>query len=161
MTGSLRLARRYARALGDLAHERQLLDVVEQELGRVAAVIRDDAQVRAVVESQRGPGDVKLDLLVRAAGGEVSDVTRLFVRLVVGKRRQRDLPEKCREYVAYADRVRDMVEVEVGSAHPLSEEELASLRQRLSALPGKQVRIPNVVTPEILGGVVARIGDLV
>lgn len=161
MTSNLRLARRYARALGDLAAERQVLDAVEQELGRVAAVFKDDAEVRAMVESQRVPADVKLELLVRAAGEPVSEVTRLFLRLVVSKRRERFLPDMYREYVAYADQVRDVVEVEVQSAHALSEEELAGLQDRLGAFTGKQVRIRNVVVPEIIGGVVARIGDLV
>nr|MBO2472670.1 hypothetical protein [Bacillota bacterium] len=52
-------------------------------------------------------------------------------------------------------------EVEVRSAHALSDEEVERLRQRLGALTGKDVRIRNVVAPEIIGGVVARIGDLV
>ncbi|HEY8418539.1 MAG TPA: ATP synthase F1 subunit delta [Limnochordales bacterium] len=161
MTSNLRLARRYARALGDLAAERGLLETVEQELGRVAAVIRDDAEIRAMLESQRVPADVKLDLLLRAAGEQASDVTKLFLRLVVSKRRERYLLDMYREFVAYADRVRDIVEVEVRSAHPLGDEELIDLRNGLSRFTGKQVRIRNVVAPEILGGVVARIGDLV
>lgn len=161
MTGKLRLARRYARALGDLAHERGVLEQVEQELGRVAAVIRGDAGVREVVESQRVPADAKLELLLRAAGEPVSDVTRLFLRLVISKRRERYLPEMYQQFVAYADEMRGTVEVEVQTAHQLSEEEMESLRQRLGAYTGKQVRIRNVVRPEIIGGVIARIGDLV
>ena len=161
MTGKLRLARRYARALGDLAHERGVLEQVEQELGRVAAVIRGDAGVREVVESQRVPDDAKLELLLRAAGEPVSDVTRLFLRLVISKRRERYLPEMYQQFVAYADEMRGTVEVEVQTAHQLSEEEMESLRQRLGAYTGKQVRIRNVVRPEIIGGVIARIGDLV
>jgi len=161
MTGNARLARRYARALGDLAAERGLLETVERELGRVAAVIRDDAEIRTTIESQRVPAEVKLDLLVRAAGEQASEVTKLFLRLVVNKRRERFLPDMYREFVAYADKVRDVVEVEVRSAQPLGDEELAGLRDGLSRFTGKQVRIRNVVTPEIIGGVVARIGDLV
>ncbi len=161
MTSNLRLARRYARALGDLAHERGVLDQVEQELGRVAAVVREDAEVRATVESQRVPSDVKLELLLRAAGEGATDVTRLFLRLVISKRRERYLPDIYRQFVAYADEMREIVEVEVRSAHALSDEEVERLRQRLGALTGKDVRIRNVVAPEIIGGVVARIGDLV
>ncbi|MBO8142834.1 MAG: ATP synthase F1 subunit delta [Firmicutes bacterium] len=161
MTGNLRLARRYARALGDLAHERGALDQVEQELARIASLIQQDADIRAVVESQRLSPDVKADLLARAAGDQISDITRLFLRLVVQKRRERYLADMYREYVSYADRMRNMVEVEVRSATPLDEEELARLEKSLGAFTGKRVRIKNVVAPEILGGVVARIGDVV
>ena len=46
-------------------------------------------------------------------------------------------------------------------ATPLGGEEAHRLQESLAAFTGKQVRLTNVVEPKILGGVVARIGDLV
>ena len=65
------------------------------------------------------------------------------------------------EYVAYADQAQGIVEVEVQSATPLGGEEADRLQESLTAFTGKQVRLTNVVEPKILGGVIARIGDLV
>lgn len=161
MTGNRRLAKRYAKALGELAHERGVIEHVQEDLSRVVAAIRSDARVRFAVENKQVPGHVKQDLLLKLAGDQAVDLTKQFLHLVVQKRREEHLPVMLDEFIAYADRARGIVEVEVRSATPLGGEEAHRLQESLAAFTGKQVRLTNVVEPRILGGVVARIGDLV
>jgi len=161
MTGNRRLAKRYAQALGELARERQVIEQVQGDLQRVVGAIRSDDAVRSVVENKRVPGHVKVELLLKLAGEQAVDLTKQFLRLVVQKRREDHLPAMMAEYVAYADQAQGIVEVEVQSATPLGGEEADRLQESLTAFTGKQVRLTNVVEPKILGGVIARIGDLV
>lgn len=161
MTGNHKLANRYAKAIGELAHEANALDQVQQELGRLADAMRADERFRLVVQSERVPADTKRDLLLRVAGENSHKLTQLFVRLIVQKRRAAYLDQIYDAFVAYADRVRGVVEIEISSATALHADEVDKLAKSLGEYTGKEVRITNVVTPEIMGGIVARVGDLV
>lgn len=161
MSGNRRLAKRYAKALGELAQQRQVIDDVLGDLERIVAAIRSDGAVRALVSNKQVPGAVKEELLLKLAGDGAADLTKLFLRLVVQKRREEHLPAMYDEFVAYADWARGIVEVEVRTATALGSEEAQRLQESLAAFTGKQVRLNNVVEPKILGGVVAKIGDLV
>ena len=126
---------------------------MQEDLGRVVAAIRSDDPVRFAVENKQVAGDVKHGLVAEIGGRAAVDLTKQFLRLVVHKRREEHLPVMLDEFIAYADRARGIVEVEVRSATPLGGEEADRLQESLAAFTGKQVRLTNVVEPEILGGV--------
>src|SRR5690606_2336546 len=119
MTANRRLAKRYAKALGELAVERGLIEKVQDDLGRGVAAIRSDDAVRFAVRYEQVPALGRINLLLTLAGEEAADLTKPFLRLGVQKRREEHLPAMLDEYVAYADRARGIVEVEVKSAKPL------------------------------------------
>ncbi|MFO7264654.1 MAG: ATP synthase F1 subunit delta [Bacillota bacterium] len=156
-----KVAKRYAKALGELAAARQALDIVQRDLERVVSAIRSDATVSALVASRNVSRAAKEELLLKLAGDDAADLTKHFLRLVVQKRREDHLPAMFEAFVAYADRVRGVVEVEVTTAVPLGDEEAKRLAESLVAFTGNQVRLVPVVEPKILGGVVARVGDVV
>ena len=54
-----------------------------------------------------------------------------------------------------------MSTAQIRSASALSEEQMQSLRSRLAAYTGRQIRIDAQVDESLRGGIVARIGDLV
>lgn len=161
MTGNHKLASRYARAIGELAHEAEALDQVQQELGRLAEAIRGDERFRLVVQSERVPAATKQELLLKVAGENCHRLTRLFVQLVVRKRRAEHLDKMYDAFVAFADQLRGVVEVEITSATALHEDDVSKLADSLGKYTGKQVRIKNVVEPKVMGGVIARVGDLI
>lgn len=161
MTGHHKLASRYARALGELAQEAGALDEVEADLARLAEAVRADARVRLALANERVPAKQKEALLLHFAGEQSHRLTKQFLRLVVQKRRAAYAAEIYDAFVAYADQARGVVEIEISSARALAEAETARLADGLSRYTGKQVRIRNVVAPEIMGGIVARVGDLV
>lgn len=155
-----RVARRYARALKDLATEQGQLDQVESDLKRVMELLRDNADWRRVWEHQRIDKAVKRRLVesVLEAG---SRLTRNFLLLLVEKRREAILESAVAEFVVMANEERDIVDVEVRTARALGDAERELLSRRISEYIGKQVRLTEVSAPELLGGVVARVGDMV
>ena len=74
-------------------------------------------------------------------------------------RRLSALPEIVRAFAAIAAAQRGEVTAEVTSAHPLDDNQIAQLAQKLKAREGKEVKIKATVDPEILGGLVVRIGS--
>ena len=69
------------------------------------------------------------------------------------------LPAIIRAFVSIAAAARGELTAEVTSAHPLSTAQLTQLAGKLKAREGKDVKIAAKVDPEILGGLVVRIGS--
>ena len=76
-------------------------------------------------------------------------------------RRSRSLPEIIDKLVARAAEERQEVVAEVRSAVPLDDEHRDKLAEALSRMSGKRVALKVVVDPSVLGGIAARVGDIV
>lgn len=161
MTGNHKLASRYAKAIGELAHEAGALDHVDGDLSRLTEALREDDRLRLIMQSERVPADTKLDLLLRLVGDDSHKLTRQFLQLVVHKRRAAHLVSIYEAFVTFADTIRGVVKIEISSATALHEDDVAGLASGLGKYTGKDVRIKNTVEPEIMGGIIARVGDLV
>jgi F-type H+-transporting ATPase subunit delta len=156
-------ANRYARAL---------FDVAVAEKADLAQVDRD---LQAVVELLKASPDLELNLrrgsvtdaqrqsLMEAVSKAMSlttPVTKLLVLLARSGKFEliKDLAESYQERLLSHQNI---VRAEVTSAAPLSPEKTKALEESLSKVTGKKVEISVSVDPDLLGGVVARIGSTV
>lgn len=153
------VARRYARAIFDLAQEKGLVDQVDQELNLVATMIESNRQLKAVMDDVLISPEVKRDLVEKIFAGKVSPLVMNFLLLVVRKRREAWIPVMYRSFLDLANEARGIVEVEVRSAVPLPDQTLATLENKLQTRLGKRVKFETQVAPELLGGLVVRVGD--
>lgn len=150
--------RRYAQAVFEMADQQGTLDAWERDLGALASAF-EDPQVAAFFDSPQITASQK-----RAAADEIlgpggQALARNLVGLLIERRRIGALPQL---YTAFHDQMLERQGVAVGevtTAVPLGPEELALVRQRLGAMLGKDVEVRAVVDPEIIGGIVARVGD--
>lgn len=154
------LARRYARALFELALAQERVQDVGEELDRVLATLEERRDLRALWEHQEVSARVKLSLVEEVLGAGVSPLVRNFLSLVVTRRRERWLAAMRQEYERLADEALGRVEVEVRSAVPVPGETLDALRGRLGNKLKKTVKFRTRVEPELLGGLVVRVGDV-
>lgn len=153
------VARRYATALFELAQEKNQIDQIEQELDVVIGVIDANRRLKAIIDDVLIAAEVKQDLLKKLFVDKVSPLLLNLLQVVARKRRESYLPDIRRAYVDLANQARGLVEVEVRSAVPLGEETLAKLEGRLLSRLGKRVRFSTQVAPELVGGLVVRVGD--
>lgn len=153
------VARRYASALFDLAQEKGLVDQVDQEFGMVVQMADANPQLRAVMDDVLMSPEVKSDLVQKLFTGKVSPLVLNFLLVVVHKRREAFFPQMYRSYLDLANEARGIVEVEVRSAVPLPEELAQTLEHKLVARLGKRVKFQTQVAPELIGGLVVRVGD--
>ena len=150
-------ATRYARAAFELARDRGELDVWERDLRALAdALAVTDAL--GFVASTKAPPEAKEEFLRRVVGQPAPLVWNL-VRLLSSKDRLELLPEIAERFQELLDEERGIAHAQVVTAVPMSDTERQALARRLSELTGKQVQVQAFVEPEILGGLVARIGD--
>jgi F-type H+-transporting ATPase subunit delta len=160
VTGSL--ARRYARALLELAREAGTLDATGQELAAVAAAF-DEPRLRAVVLNPAIEAGARRNVVGGVVGalGASPSVGNL-IRLLADRDRLAILPQVARAYDALVDAEMGRTRVRIRSAAPLGpaeQEQLTDLARRL--VGGGEVIATTEVDPELLGGVVLDVGGTV
>jgi F-type H+-transporting ATPase subunit delta len=155
-------ARRYARALFALARDEDRVGPVRGELDALAGLIADHPELRQALFRPLYPAAERKAAL--AALGErlgASPLLRHFLQYLVDQRRLVDFAEIRAEYERLADAAAGRVHAELASAVPLGEAQVERLRRALAARSGRDVAIRVAVDPALLGGVVAKLGDLV
>src|SRR5579875_3681040 len=145
-----RTARRYAEAAFALARQTQAEDAWARDLQRLADLLAVPVAEKALT-SPAVPAAQKL----AAIDAELPDLqppVRNLVQLLL-----RDIAAAYRELW---HRARGIVTAQVTTAVPLSDAQRALLAERLGRYVGRQVELETNVDPSIMGGVVARVGDL-
>lgn len=152
-------ARRYAQAVFELAVQRSELDKWREELSCITAVLGDPG-VRAIMESPRVPFSGKQDLLRKVLPG-ISPLALNLSFLVVKTGKVSIIGRMVELYGDMVDAHRGIVHARVVTAVPMSDEEQRHVCAWLSQIDGKKVVMEAKTDPQILGGLVARIGDQV
>ncbi len=152
----------YATALFEVARAEGVLATVEDELFALSHVLESSDALRQTLTDAALPAEKRqavVEDLLGAAGA--SAVTANLVSLVVGAGRARELPDIIASLVERAAAERQHVVAEVRSALPLSDDQRSRLAAALSVNLGKQVEVKVVVDPSVLGGLSARVGDVI
>lgn len=158
---SRKLARRYAQAIGELAFERNSVDEVGKDLKLVRTILTEQPSFSSLLSDPNTPKDKKDEVIVALFEGRVNRITLNFLRLVVDKQRGAELSSMIDEFFAYTNERQGIVEVEVTAASPIGAPEEEALIKRLSEITGFKVRLLVKEDVTLLGGIIARVGDLV
>lgn len=155
-------ARRYAKALYELADEAKLVEKVQRDLADFAGALRTSAELRAFLENPAFPPDVKKRVVAAIAErmGCASMVVSTL-RLLVDRRRIAAVGDLADAFAAIAERRSGRIRAEVVTAVPLNDAYYAEIEKALAEATGRSVTVVRRIDPSILGGVVARVGDTV
>ena len=150
-------ARRYAEALFGIAVEKGSLDSSSAELDRVSGAAHDAQAMRVLA----GPGLTlqRKGELMDALAGPLSPETKALVTLLLERHRAQVLPALADAFAQKVRERRGIELAEVTTAISLQEEDSRAVASWLAAYLGKQVEVHTHVDPEIIGGLVARVGD--
>jgi F-type H+-transporting ATPase subunit delta len=154
------VAERYASALFDLARDSSSIEKVEGELKAISAALDASADFRRLVESPVfSAEDQEKAIGALADKSGIAGLAGNFLRLVARNRRLFALPGIIRAFRDMAAKHRGEATAEVTSAHPLSEDQIASLKAALKGTLGKDVALQARVNPALLGGLVVKVGS--
>ena len=156
-------ANRYAKALFDVAvSENAELTKVGRDLAEVSALLTENAELRDAVQRAGVPDAARTAVIEQVVDrlGVTMQVKKLLVMLTQGRRLEllKDLAEAFNERLLAHQNI---VRADVTSAVPLSPEKTKALADSLAKVTGKTVELKVNVDPELLGGIVARIGSTV
>ncbi len=151
----------YARALLAFAADARNVDQLVDELGEVVGAINGVAGLRDALESPRVGVESKVDLLDKAFAGKVEKGLLHFLKVVGNKGRFDCLGAIASSAKTLRDEMSGRVQAVVTSASPMDSEVVGRITDQLSKTLGKDVSLQVLVDPEILGGIVVRVGDTV
>ena len=154
------LAGRYATALFGLARDEKQLEAVGASLSTVRAALRESDDFRALTTSPL----ISRDQAVKAVAAtaevmRVDPITSNFLGVLAQNRRLSQLDPVIRAFNMLAARHRGETTAEITSAHPLTDDQVAALKQNLRTRIGRDVAVDLSVDPAILGGLVVKIGS--
>jgi F-type H+-transporting ATPase subunit delta len=160
VTGSL--SRRYARAVFELGKEHKNVDKLGADLRSIAKAMKESAELSSVLTNpalRRSERRRVIEAVLDKLG--VDKLTKNLVAILLEGERLSSLPAISRELDAMIEATAGRVSAEVVSAKWLEPAQLSQLTVALEKLSGKKVSVSNREDPNLLGGIVAKVGDTV
>ncbi len=156
------LAKRYAKALFAVGKEENALDEYAASLAEFATMVADNPELADALANPMYPLEARegvMGEIVKAAG--VSTIMGNFLNLLVQKRRADVLGDITEMFQSLVDEENNTCQGVVTSATEISAELQAKIQETLEKITGKRVTVTNNVDESIIGGMIAKVGDLV
>lgn len=156
------VARRYAKALFELARDEERLEAVREQAAEVAQLLEQHPDLRRVLLQPLHPVRERRAVLDAVlAKLDCDPLLRRFLILLLENRRFIDFDAIRDELERLADAAAGRRKAQVRSAVPLDEAQRERLREALSRRVGSRLELEVEQDASLLGGVVAQVGDLV
>ena len=157
------LARRYAKALFSLGKEQGKTEEYSGMLGALAGLYADGAAgVGDAVTNPLYPLDVRQKVMAKIAGSMQADaIMTSFLNLLIEKKRADILPDIAEAMQEMVDKDQNISHGSIVSAVELDNALLEKIQATLEKLTGNKVILETQVDPSIIGGILAKVGDLV
>jgi F-type H+-transporting ATPase subunit delta len=150
----------YARSLFEVAQEQDKLDTVRDELGEFADALNDSRELQVFLFSPYFSTKEKTEGLDKAVSGADETVAN-FLKLLIEKHRMPVVFRIRAEYDKLWEEENKLLPVIVTSAVELSEDTVKQIGDRIAEQTDRRVDLQSKVDPDILGGIVVRVGNSV
>jgi len=152
------IAEVYARSLFEVASEQDKLDAIRDQLNQFTDAVRDDRQLAVFFFSPYFSTEEKKDGLRRGITG-ADEAFMNFLEVLVERHRMPVLFRIRTRFEEMWDEVNKLLPVEVTSAVELDRKTLESIGKQIGEQTGDQIELSSHVDPDILGGIVLRVGN--
>lgn len=153
-------ARRFAQAAFQIAEQADQFDEWQRDLTTIAEAFQND-ELATLLNSPHVPVANKLKALEEVFGDGVSPLARNLAGLLASRSAVSVVPAIRDHFGAILDARKGVVRADVTTAVQLDDKQVARLAKTLSEVVGADVSVESHVDPEVLGGMIARVGDKV
>jgi F-type H+-transporting ATPase subunit delta len=154
------IAEVYARSLFEVAVEHDKLDTVREQLGQFAEALAGNRDVAIFFFSPYFSADEKKDALHRAVEG-AEPIFLNFLEALIERHRTPAIYRIRTDFEVLYDKTNKLLPVQLTSAVELDAALVESLGHRIGEQTGNQIQLSSKVDPEILGGIVLRVGNFI
>ncbi|HWR34197.1 MAG TPA: ATP synthase F1 subunit delta [Chitinophagaceae bacterium] len=155
-----RLATRYAKSLLDLAVEKEQLENIFTDMQWLQAVCKSSRDFVNLLRSPVIKADKKEKIVEAVTKGKVSELTAAFIRLLIRKTRENNLPEIITAFITQYRKVKNIYSVKLTTAAAISENLKNDIIEHIRINSDmKNVELETVVDGDIIGGFVLQAGD--
>ena len=156
------LARRYAKALFSLGKEQGKTSDYSEMLTAIASLYDGENGVGDALNNPLYPLDVRQKVMAKIAESVQADaIMTSFLNLLIEKKRADILPDIASELQVMVDKDQNISHGSIISAIELDQTLLGKIQATLEKLTGNKVILETQVDPSIIGGIIAKVGDLV
>ena len=150
----------YARALFEVAEDRDLIDQIHDELTQFADALSENRQLAVFFFSPYFSTEEKKDGLKKAVTG-ADPAFMNFLEALIERHRMPAIFRIRAQYQDMWEDARDLLPVELTSAIELDSATVASIGERVGEQTKRTVELTSTVDPDILGGIVLRVGNVI
>jgi F-type H+-transporting ATPase subunit delta len=154
------IAQVYARSLFEVASERDVLDTIKEQLGQFADALHEHRELSVFFFSPYFSVQEKKSGLKRLVeGGDPAFMN--FLEALIERHRMPAIYRIRTDFDVLYDKTNKLLPVRVTSAVELDAETIESLGRRIGEQTGNEIELSTTVDPEILGGIVLRVGNFI
>ena len=152
------IARRYAEAIFDIARRQNTIDRTFDDVREIASLFAH-RKLAYLLREPKVPAKRKETAIRQALTDRVLPTSLNLALLVVQRELVEIMPGIASELERLVLDYKNQAKAEVTTARSMDDAQLAEVKQALERRTGKTILISTKVQPDILGGVVARVGD--
>lgn len=154
------IAARYAQAIYEIGTEAGNLPALADQMRRLGDVYAGSAELRSVLDNPLVPEASRDAVLAEIATRlGVDTIARNTVRMLAQRNRLVLLPYIARALDRLSDQRAGVLRAVVTTATAMPETYYAKVKEQLERSTGQKIVLDRAVDPQLLGGVVTRIGD--
>ncbi len=160
MAASQRVAYRYAKAIIDLAQEREILDVVKNDLSLIEEVSVDNRDFLLMLKSPLIKGNKKLSIFNEVFKDKINNLTSDFFSLAISKGREADLLSIIESYMSQYNTINGITIATVKSAISLDSSSKEVIKELVAKASGNsKIIIQEQIDVNLIGGYVLSVED--
>jgi len=153
--------RRYAKALLELAEERDEIEPVLEDISFINNTLKGSRELVLFLQNPIINYDDKQAVIKKLFGEQLQEVTSLFLDLLVKKDRINILGQITEAFIESYNKYAGIIKIKVSAAYELNKEQRTALQQNLEEKTGKKVDLEIEIDESLMGGMAVRIEDTV
>jgi F-type H+-transporting ATPase subunit delta len=153
-------AKRYAQAVFSLGQEQGTLDAWGDDLAMLTRIVADD-QIAVYLTNPSVAAERRIEALETSLNTNVQPEAKNLARMLIERNRTTLIPEIREMFDDQLRAERGIVVAQVTTADPLTDAERDHIGEKIEAMTGKKAELALKIDPDIIGGIIIRIGDQV
>lgn len=151
-----RIAKRYAKSIFDLATEKNLVESLHKDMLQLQELFQNSREFRLLINSPIIHSIRKLEIVQKAIGSHIDNLTETFITLLFKRHREYTLPFIAKEVIALYQKSKNIYEVELISAATLNDNFKNILKMKIENKLHAHAQFKEIINPEIIGGFIVR-----
>lgn len=153
-------SRRYAQAVFQIAQEHGDIDAWLDD-ARALAELTDDPAAAEFLDAPQIPDAKKLQTIQQTLGDSVNPLALNLLGLLAARRLTHIMPDVLSQLTDMVDQHRGVQWADVTTAVPMDDERTTEIAELIGGIVGGKVSLRTYVEPDIIGGLIVRVGDRV
>ena len=158
---SQKAARRYAKSLLEVSLEQDQVERTHADIELIHNTINGSRELFLFLRSPIVQRDKKQKVLHELFGDRISDLTRMFIEILIRKEREQIVPEITESFIDLYNELVGIQKVQVRAAEDMNKAGKDQLLKILEKKTGKKIQMEFVVDEGLKGGLLVRIDDTV